>query len=242
MRKNLSQITIAIVCAFLGFMLTYEFRLFYSGKKDLSSNKPYTNGAEISVEAEALSNQGNELKSKQIELYSQLKKYEENATNQEELNKQISNQISDTKSILGLRDVQGSGIIVSIILEGSNLIGNDSNMYIKDEEINYIVNELKFAGAEAIAVNNKRITSQTSVKSIEKNNYILVNEEKISPKAKIEIKAIGDKVKLYSALSFAGTLEYGALHFYRIDINPVDSIIIPKYNGVYKTEHLKGKQ
>jgi uncharacterized protein YlxW (UPF0749 family) len=241
MGRHFSQITIAIVCVFLGFMLTYEFKLLNSDE-DLISNNKYAKGSEISEELENVKKQREELKSKNNELAIQLRKYEESLINQEEINHQVEEELKNSKVLLGSTPIEGAGITVTLDPSGKSFVGESDIKYITDEDILYIINELKFAGAEAIAVNDKRITSQSGIKSMDNNSYILINEEKISPISKIEIKAIGDKVKLRSALEFADTIKMVVPHFYDTTISTQDLIKIPKYNKLYKSLYIRIKE
>jgi uncharacterized protein YlxW (UPF0749 family) len=236
MRKFSSQLTVALVCAILGFMLTYQFRLLSVDDKNLSQSG---NNSEFTAEIEQLNKQKGELEKRNNELMSQLKKYEDTAANQNELSKEIKNQLEDYRVLLGIYEVQGQGITIYLSPKNTTFNGDNSQFYLKDEELIYLVNELNFAGAEAISINNKRITSQSGIKSSSNNSYILINDEKISPKNKIEIKAIGDKVKLYSALYFPATLEYENLNFYDIKIDKNDSLKIEKYNKTFRSGYVK---
>jgi uncharacterized protein YlxW (UPF0749 family) len=235
MDKKISQISIAIVCLFLGFILTYEFKLLKSDK--IFSNNEYAKGTEISEELETVKKQKNELKIKNNELKTQLKNYQDNITDDQELKNQIDKEIANSNLLLGFNPIEGAGITVTITPTGSTIGEASVNSLVDDEILLYIVNELRFAGAEAIAINDKRITAQSGIKSID-TNTILIDDEKISPKVRIEISAIGDKVKLQSALSFAGVIEGIIPHSYATTISPRDSIKISKYTKSYKSTNM----
>lgn len=139
--------------------------------------------------------------------------------------------------IIGTEDVVGPGIVLNLTPK-SQVFSNDMH-YLTDTELVYIINELNFSGAEAISINDKRISLQTGIKSSSNNNYILINDERISPKEKIVIKAIGDKTNLYSALTFNGALDFQALSSYDKKYEKVDEIKILKYNKIPKYEFMK---
>ena len=101
-----------------------------------------------------------------------------------------------------------------------------------------IVNALKNAGAEAISINGERITNTTAITCI--GNVVKINGEKIG--SPFEIKAIGLTAKLYGSL----TMPYGYIDILKrdgvqVNIEQVekDTIVIPKFNGVYKFEYAK---
>ncbi|MHB1128206.1 MAG: DUF881 domain-containing protein, partial [Bacillota bacterium] len=69
-----------------------------------------------------------------------------------------------------------------------------------------IVNELWASGAEAVAINDQRVTVNTSISEGEANNtfFITINSEKLLYPA--VVKAIGDPPTLEKSLTFDGGL------------------------------------
>lgn len=61
-----------------------------------------------------------------------------------------------------------------------------------------IVNELKYAGAEAISINGIRILAMTDITDAT-NDLLLINGQRIS--SPYEVKAIGNQTYLYSTLN-----------------------------------------
>lgn len=239
MKKIVSQIIVGAVCILLGFMLTYQFKLLSADEKEFKAGNKYTNSTEITSEIEQLKKQKGEIEKKNNDLLAQLKKYETAATDQSELTKEIKKQLDDSRILLGITEVQGPGIIVYLTPKNSAFASGTAGFYATDEELVYMVNELNFAGSEAISINDKRITSQSGIKSSSNNSTIKVNNEDISPRERIVIKAIGDKVKLDSALNFPGALDFKNLDAYEIKIEKSDTIKIPKFSKAYKAEYVK---
>jgi uncharacterized protein YlxW (UPF0749 family) len=239
LKKIISQIIVGGVCTLLGFMLTYQFKLLSAEEQEFKSGNKYTNTIEITSEIEQLKKQKAEIEKKNNELLSQLKKYETAATDQSELTKEIKKQLDDSRILLGITEVQGPGVIVYLTPKNAAFTSGTVGFYATDEELFYIMNELNFAGAEAVSINDKRITSQSGIKSSSNNSTIKINNEDISAKERIVIKAIGDKVKLDSALNFPGALDFKNLDAYEIKIEKSDSITIPKYTKTYKSEYIK---
>lgn len=141
---------------------------------------------------------------------------------------------------LGKTDVKGPGIIITVAdadLSGG-LRGDSYTSIVHDEDLVEIVNALKNAGAEAISINGERITNTTAITCI--GNVVKINGEKVG--SPFEIKAIGLTAKLYGSL----TMPYGYIDILKRDgvqvtIEQVekDTIVIPKFNGVYKFEYAK---
>jgi uncharacterized protein YlxW (UPF0749 family) len=130
--------------------------------------------------------------------------------------------------------VKGQGIVIYLTPD-SKIFGNTED-HITDKHLVYLVNELRFAGAEAISINDIRVVSRTGIRNA--GNYILINDEKISPSRRIVIQAIGDKNLLYSAMSFPEVFsDFKALTDVKFEKS--DSIIMKKYNKTYKFEYAK---
>lgn len=236
-KKYTSHITVALVCALLGFLLTYQFKLLNAQDKKLKSNN--YNQEEIVNEVEQLKKEKEEIEKKNNEVTAQLKQYEDAATNNNDLTKELKKQLDDTRLILGSMDVKGPGITLYLTPKNPVFSNNTNTSFITDDEIVYIINELNFSGAEAVSVNDKRITVQTGIKSSSNNSFILINDEKISPKDRIVIKAIGNKSTLENGVNFPGVFHYQNLENYNIDIKTSDEIKIPKFNKSYKYEYMK---
>ena len=102
-----------------------------------------------------------------------------------------------------------------------------------------VINSLKNAGAEAISVNEQRITKSTAISCI--GNVIKINNEKVG--VPFIINAIGSPEKLYGALTMLGGYidklkDEGVL----VTVEKQNSITIPKYSGIYKFEYARNAQ
>lgn len=235
LKKATSQIFIAIVCAFLGFLLANQFKLISSR----NTSKNVTKNADILAEIDALKKEKEELIKSNSTLSEELKKLEEIASSAGAVEAEIKKQLDNTRMSLGLLDVKGPGIIITITPKNNIFEPNSSNTTrdISEEEIIHIVNTLRYVKAEAISVNDNRLTPQIGIKN--SGNWIWVGDKKIDPKEKIVIKAIGDKKDLNVAVTFQGILDYRALQNYRSEVNESDEIIITKTTQTLKSEYVK---
>lgn len=233
MGKVRSQIAVALVCGILGFMLTYQFKML--NKKDLgaTSNKSTT---DITVEIEQYKKQKEDLEKSINDLQAKIKKYEDSAASSSESTKNLLSELDKTRMLLGETDVKGEGVVIYVNPK-LNLMGtNDSGATVTYKDIVYIINELNFAGAEAISVNDIRITPRTGIRN--SGNFININEERISPSSRITIRAIGDKNLLMGILNFPD--EFSDMKGYAdITWDKSDKIEIPKSNKTYTVEFAK---
>ncbi|MCY6370352.1 DUF881 domain-containing protein [Clostridium ganghwense] len=233
MKKMRSQISVGIVCILLGFMITYQLKSIASQRK---SSEQDTNVAQITLEIEQLKKQKEGMEKKINELQTQIKNYEGAAASNDELTKEIVKKLEDTRILTGSIDVQGEGVTLYITPQNTIFNPNAETSTIVDTDLLRIINELKAADAEAISINDIRITSRTGIRNA--SNYITINEERISPYKRITIKAIGNKAKLKAALEFPGVLDVG---FEGCDIKYdfTDEIEVNKYDKSLKFEYAK---
>lgn len=234
MNKYKAQLAIAVVCAILGFLLVYQYKL-QSGQK---SNEQALGNVDLLSAIEQLNKEKDALLGENTELSRQLKEYEEMAASTSSSNKLLKEQLDMSRIILGLVDVEGPGVTVTLT-PTNPIVSQGVPQYLTDVELVYVVNELKFAGAEAVSINDKRLTAQSGIKTSSGNSFILVNDEKVSPSDPIQIKAIGDRDKLMGALSFSGALDFQALVYYDIRFEPSDEVFIPKYGKTFGTSFAK---
>ena len=233
MRKVASQISVALVCCILGFMLTYQFRVLM--KQDNTLNLNNQNSSDVTVEIEQYKKEKAALKTKVNDLQNKVKGYEDAAASKSDSTKNLLDELESSRILIGEVDVKGQGVVI-YLNPNSNLFGNSVNNHITDKDLVYLVNELRFAGAEAISINDIRIVSRTGIRTA--GNYILINDEKISPSKRIVIQAIGDKSLLYSAMSFPEVFS-DLKTICDVKFEKSDSITIKKYNKAYKIEYAK---
>lgn len=235
MKKVTSQIFVAIVCAFLGFLLAYQFKLLNEKNKINIS----TQNLDIMAEIDALKKEKEELSKENTSLSEELKQLEEKAAEEGDLEAEIKKQLDNARMNLGLVDVKGPGIIITITPK-TNIFGSSINTSssVSDDELVHVINSLRYIKAEAISVNDLRLTPQSGIKS--SGNWIWIGTAgQIDPKEKIVIKAIGDKQALSVAANFQGVLDYGALQNYYCEVKESDEIIINKTTQSLKNEYIK---
>ena len=236
MKKIVSQLFVAIVCGILGFLLAYQFKVL--AKTNIDKNT--YNNTEMVNEIESLKKEKEELASVNATLTEDLKKFENSAANSGDVSKEITTQLEAARMQLGTIDVKGSGVIVTLTPKPSvfGTTNTDSSRNLGEDELVHITNILWFAKAEAISINDNRITAQTGIKN--SGSYVWVGQMgKVNPEEKIVIKAIGDRTTLNSGLTFQNALDYRSLGNYNIEIVQSDEITIEKTNQTIKNNYMK---
>lgn len=232
MRKINSQLSVAIVCAILGFMLAYQFKIIF--KQESLPVNPY-NSSDIVKEIEQYKKEKERLNNKINDLQGKVTEYEEAAANIDDTNKSLLKELEKTRLFTGTTDVEGPGITIYLV-PNSGIFGN-MDMKITDRQLVYLVNELKFAGAEAISINDIRITGRTGIRI--SGDMISINgEDRVSPSKRITIKAVGNKTNLEAIFSFPEVLvDFKGVCDIKYEVS--DNIKIEKYNKSYKFEYAK---
>lgn len=158
------------------------------------------------------------------------------ATSNDESSTKIQEQLTTLNSLIGVTDVNGKGIVITladnetVTSQNVGVYDNISNYLIHDSDLNRLINELKNAGAEAISINDERIISTTSITC--DGNVILINGNKVG--SPFTIKAIGSQELMLGAIQRPGGLLDNELIRYGLVKNIVkeDKITIYKYSGV----------
>lgn len=234
MKKFRSQISIGIICVLLGFMITYQFKMI---SKQNSATEPNKNSPEIIIENEQLKKQIEETKKKVTELDAKIMEYENAAMGMNQQSEILYKDLEESRMLTGGTEVEGEGIIIYIDPKtdvfGSELGGQP----ILDTDLVRIRNELNAVDAEAISINDIRLTSRSAIRTA--GNAIIINGERISYINRITIKAIGNKKLLDSAVWFPGTLSENLIDNFITTTVPSDKVQLPKYNKTYKFEFAK---
>lgn len=161
-----------------------------------------------------------------IGVQEKIEEYKKNEKSEEETIKLLEEELQDTNMKIGLTDVEGEGITITI--------ENTEEGTIRYEQLVNLVNELVYAGAEAISINDKRIVSMTDI--VNPSNFIQINMERIvSP---FVIKAIGDTKHLESALSVKGGYIDLNKEIYNITLK-TGNVVISKYTGNLTLDFVK---
>lgn len=162
----------------------------------------------------------------------------QNAANKNESDSKNEEEIQNNQRVLGLTDVYGQGLIITLDENrevDSNEVLNINGYLVHEEDLLYIVNELFNSGADAVSINDERIVNTTAI--LCDGNIIRVNGKMIG--VPITIKAIGYPERLDGALSRpGGYLELMANDGVVVTVERSEKISIPKYNGVYSYEYL----
>ena len=207
---------------------------------------------EVSSEVDTSLNDNAELKDELLSVQGQYNDYtkmlEKTEQDLVEIRKQVASNseedielqetLQKNNKLLGKTDVEGQGIIIT--LDDNREINPEevidvSLLLVHEGDLLQIVNELFNSGADAISINEQRITNTTAIQC--DGNIIRVNGEMIG--VPITIKAIGYPERLVGAL----TRPQGYLSLMQQDgvivgISKSENIKISKFTGTYTTDFI----
>lgn len=133
----------------------------------------------------------------------------------------------------GLVGVIGPGITIKLDDAPAREPDTDANLLIiHDQDIKVILNELKKAGAQAIAVNGERIVPMSE--QVCAGPTILINDNRHSVPYFIE--AIGDPALLYESISTCSRVAEMTEFNIRVEITKVKELQLSKFSGAGKLD------
>jgi uncharacterized protein YlxW (UPF0749 family) len=142
-------------------------------------------------------------------------------------------QLNQVQMLEGTQAVEGPGIQISIDDRGNKVL-----FPISTDDLNRMINTLKFAGAEAISINGQRIVSTTAI-VLSGSSTILVNQVPISRADGIpyEIDVIGNQDTL---LDYFSKLEAPTLKQNGVTVSITKKTLrIPSFKGTYNFKYAK---
>lgn len=233
MNKRLTAYYFLVVTIFIGYFLTIQLKSNvtpYQGivtiPKVLEMKSDIEN---LKKETQNLADSINQSKLK-------LQSYEENLNSGGNLFENMQKELELATAEADYAKMQGPGIIITMndstaaVSEGEN-----PNLYvIHDADILEIVNELRAAGAEAISINDERVTATSNIRC----GGPVINIDGKRHAVPFVVKAIGDPKTLVASAtapsSYIDLMEYYGI---RIDIKKVEKLTINAYDGKYKLKY-----
>lgn len=242
MNKKIISLILGLMCVVLSYGITVQIKTMNGTESILSTNAKENELRDAVLKA----------KEKYDNLYYELEEAENeleiertNATQNNTELAELENEIKDGNKVLGLTEVTGNGLIITINdnqdISLNSWFADPNLLVVHDTDLMRVVNELKNAGAEAISINEQRLVTTSAIEC--DGNIIKVNGEKIG--APFTIKAIGLPEVLINVDRVGGYLDYlRDTRFLKVSIERVTdkkTITIPKYTGVMKFQYAVSK-
>ena len=242
MNKKVISLILGLMCMLLSYGIAAQIKTINGTGSTMS-----TNAKENELRDAVLKS-----KEKYDNLYRELEEAENelevertNATQNNTELTDLENEIKDGNKVLGLSEVTGNGLIITIDdnqdISLNNWLADPNLLLVHDTDLISVVNELKNAGAEAISINEQRLITTSAIEC--DGNIIKVNGEKVG--APFTIKAIGLPEVLINVDRFGGYLDYlRDTRYLKVSVERMTdkkTITIPKYTGIIKFQYAESK-
>ena len=240
MKNNEATIFIFIASIIIGILITSNFNLNKTTTRVILNAKQYQSDYNY---RNTLVSEVSALKNKYIDLLNKTEKFQKSDKSDKDIEAEINEELYNARLLAGTTDVQGSGIRITIN-DGTDELGkttvssnNDIMKILHNYDLLQILNDLKFAGAEAISINGQRIISNSEVSC--SGPFLQINGDEIpSP---YSILVIGNKEKLRNYENSDSNLLYilSNIRGMSVTIKESDNIVIRKYNGSISHKYMK---
>ena len=217
--RLLSSILIALMCALLGFA-------YMSQINNTKSTYETMDESELVRLLNESNTQISNLEQRKTQLNSQLN----SAANEQEQARKIAKQNEETSGLIsGRLPAKGQGVTIRI--------GRGLTTKVDASIMFNLIEELRNAGAEVIAINNVRVITSTYIQDAEEG--LIVDGTTIKPT--YTVKAIGNPQELSNAVDIAGgvgaqlQVKYGS----NVNVQPSDSIIIDEVREATQNQYAK---
>lgn len=231
-RQSSWLMPLTIACALLGLMGTWAY-------KNEVINRETGGGRATPLATSILKTarqQDDEYREEIIALRGKLAELEQAAAERSKLAKVMSDEMQSVRVFAGFVDVEGPGVTI-LLRDSPNVPAIVSpeiaeRYLIHDIDIVRVVNELRAAGAEVLAVDGHRLTSRSAIRCVGP----VIHVDGVPVSSPFTIQAIGDPETLKSAVNMPGGVLSGmrALDEEMVEVIVEEKLRIPAYSGSSK--------
>lgn len=228
MKKRYWSITVTLLCVLVGVLCSI---LLYDSDKISGINNIITPKVIDDYKAE-IDNQKrltNEYKENIIELETKLENYGSDTTNFETVENELYNELQKYDIIMGRIDLSGPGVEIVMsdsiqdLAEIEELNLAQSDLIIHNFDVLEIINELRYAGAEVVAINGHQLTWNSNIDCVGP----VIHIDNFIAGSPFRIQAIGDQEQMMATLeSLDSYIEWLRFRTINITINKRNNINI----------------
>jgi uncharacterized protein YlxW (UPF0749 family) len=221
------EITLFVALVALGFLIAAQVRSEMPRVQYTSQER-----APLIQTVTDLQAQQKALRAQILDLRSRITKAETGTQGSDAIAKQLNDALFQARLSAGLTALQGSGLVVQLedALQVSQSAGG-ADLLVTGRDIRTVVEELWLAGAEAVAVNEERVVSTTSI--IDIGGSLLVNSAYLAPP--YQVMAVGP-ADLYAQLAASASwvdfvASRAGQNGIRLAIAEPADLVVPAYAG-----------
>ena len=161
---------------------------------------------------------------------SKINEYLDKIESNEEASEILDEELKKSQLILGTTDVVGEGVVITLT--------DTEDHPIKASDLIDLLNELRYAGAEAISINGIRVINMTDIADIDTYIIMKPSQRIFSPYV---VKAIGNQTYLTSNLcqKNSGFVDKNNNSGKSVKLEKQRHIKIPKYSGNIEIKYMK---
>ena len=230
LRADITAVTVVIfvVCIVLVSVMLMQFRTVEQTDiteiESMRESELRAALAEWKTKYEEVSTQLNDINAR-------IQEYDQTINDNAEASRLVDEELQESNILVGKTDVYGEGVVVTL--------ANNSEQSIEAYDLMDLVNELRYAGAEAISINEQRVLNMTEIVDVGDYAYITVNSQRIQEP--YIVKAIGDKEYLNSVLNLKGSgfVDRSKTLGMNVSSKTENRVEIPKYNGELEVEYMQ---
>ncbi len=229
------------MCFLLVMTIFMQFRIV---QKTEETNMDMMRETELRQELANWKNKYDETKAKYDETLETLASYKEESTAESKTRETLENELFTLEEALGRTDVEGEGVIITLSQKTPEELGELEDVWpITAQDLTYIVNYLKDAGAEAISINGERIVSTTYIVDVgELGKNIKINSKYLRDNT-YTIKAIGNSTYLESSIfGKGGYAEQFNTSGIKATSEKSNKVYISAYSGEFETKYMEEAQ
>ncbi|CAM2802928.1 DUF881 domain-containing protein [Hathewaya histolytica] len=227
MKKNEATVFVFIASVIIGILISMNLNFGEKNKVFLNIdqyNEAYNKRNKLYKDITILKQEANEYNRK-------LGKYENEKNNVSEIKKDVSNKLEEYKNYMGLNAMEGEGVKIML----NDATASEFEQYyspsnlIHDIDIWFLINDLRSAGAEAIAINGQRIVNNTY--SYCSGTFIEIKGSKIV--APFYIDVIGNKNTIKEYLLKESLYMKSLTDFRKITVkvSEANKVEVPAFEG-----------
>ena len=206
--------SLTVVCLLLGIIIAMQYRSVKVNNTLAVYEQQRVNDLIMELLREQETNE--QLTHRIEELQKDLEFYRNDSKSDAETIEKLNEEILRLEIIAGLKTVKGRGVIVT-----NDGIGN---AHVDDDNILAVLNELRAADVQALAVNDERIIATSEVRRA--GGYMMVNGRKLLPP--YVIKAIADPDNLEGSLKIMdGVVDMLKYYNLKVEVKKEENVIIP---------------
>ena len=228
-KENITMfISILMVCTVLVTVLMIQFKTVEEVNETDIENMRET---ELREQLLTWKSKYEETNEKLEEVNAKINEYNSKIEANEESSEILENELLQSNILLGNTNVEGEGVVITL--------ADTDEATITASDLLELVNELRFAGAEAISINGIRVTSMTDIVDISDRFILIKPRQRLS--SPYVIKAIGNQTYLVSTLSLknSGFIDSHSNIGQSVKLEKQKNVTIPKYIESFDIKYMK---